>query len=197
MKNIFIVLIPIFFISCNSTSDKKKQESSKSEMSETINNTSEKLNETTPYDESIMLIGKADRNGLLKTEFSEWFNPGYKDYKPNSETLKELKPIMNDVNITLFMGTWCEDSHRDVPHLYKILDAINFDESKLIVYAVSEEKTTPQNYEKGLNIIQVPTIIFYRNGKELGRIVEYSISTVEEDMLTILSGKKYKNPYSE
>ncbi len=157
----------------------------------------EKLNETAPYEESIMLIGKADRKGLEMKEFSDWFDPGYKDYTPNKEVIEKLKPLIKDVDITLFMGTWCEDSHRDVPHLYKILDELNYDESKMIVYAVSEEKTTPEGYEDGKNIIQVPTIIFYKNGKELGRIVEYSIYTVEQDMQDILSGKDYKNPYSE
>ena len=170
----------------------KEKNNQESEM-----HTSEKLNETTPYEESIMLIGKADRRGLEMKEFSDWFNPGYRDYTPISETMEKLKPLLKNVEITMFMGTWCEDSHRDVPHLYKILDDLNFEESKLLVYAVSEEKTTPEGYEDGKNIIQVPTIIFYKDGKEQGRIVEYSIYTLEEDMLAILSGANYKNPYSE
>lgn len=198
MKNILFIFAAIIMVGCNSTSKKQKSDKIAEDISQDSKSVNpEKLNKTAPYEESIMLIGKADRKGLEMKEFSDWFDPGYKDYTPNKEVIEKLKPLIKDVDITLFMGTWCEDSHRDVPHLYKILDELNYDESKMIVYAVSEEKTTPQGYEDGKNIIQVPTIIFYKNGKELGRIVEYSIYTVEQDMQDILSGKDYKNPYSE
>ena len=198
MKNILFLLATIVIVGCNSSKEKQNSNKPTEENNqESVMDNSVKLNETAPYEESVMLIGKADRNGLQRSEFSDWFGPGYKDYVPNQEVIEKLKPLVKNVEITLFMGTWCEDSHRDVPHLYKILDKLNFDESKLLVYAVSEEKITPEGYEKGKNIIQVPTIIFYKNEKELGRIVEYSIYTVEQDMLDILSGKDYKNPYSE
>lgn len=198
MKKILLLLLVTIGFSCNSS----KEKSSLNEISEAISSESENiqmlnLNDTVPYEESVMLLGKADRKGLQMKEFSDWFVPGYNDYTPNPEIIEKLNPLIEDVKITLFMGTWCEDSHRDVPHLYKILDELNFDESKLTVYAVSEEKTTPEGYENGKNIIQVPTIILYKNGKEINRIVEYSIYTLERDMLDILRGKPYKNPYSE
>ena len=93
------------------------------------------------------------------------------------------------------MGSWCEDSHRDVPQLYKILDEAKFDESKLKVISVDEDKLTPEGFEKDMDIQNVPTIILYKNNKELGRIVEYPIQTLEKDMLSILSGKEYKHAY--
>ena len=198
MKRILIIFTVTAMIGCNSSKEKNEsKQASTNEISESEQIHSEDLNQTVPYEESVMLLGKADRTGLKMEAFQEWFNPGYEDYKPNPEVMEKLKPLLNDVEITLFMGTWCEDSHRDVPHLYKILDESDFDESKLHVYATSEEKTTPEGYEDGKNIMQVPTIIFYKNGKEMNRIVEYSIYTVEQDMLDILSGKDYKNPYSE
>ncbi len=198
MKNSALLLATIAIVGCNSS--KEKQETGiQSERNILVpkNDPSEKLNDTVPYEESIMLLGKADRSGLQMNAFNDWFRPGYDDYTPNTKAIEKLRPLIKDIKITLFMGTWCEDSHRDVPHLYKILDELNFDESHLQVYAVSEEKDTPQKYEDGKNIVQVPTIIFKKNGKELGRIVEYSIYTVEQDMLDILSGKDYKNPYSD
>ena len=38
------------------------------------------------------------------------------------------------------MGTWCEDSEREVPAIFKLLDAVNFDQNKIDIYAMSEEK---------------------------------------------------------
>ena len=160
-------------------------------------NNKEKINDTVPYEDSVTLLGKANRKGFQMDAFKDWFNAGYEGYSVDSETLEKLKPLLNDVNITLFMGTWCEDSQRETPHFYKILDEANFDESKLTLITVSDEKTTPQGFEDGKNITNVPTLIFYKNDKELGRIVEYPIESLEKDMLAILSGKEYKHAYAE
>ena len=153
------------------------------------------MNKTVQNDGSEMLLGETNRAGLQMDAFKEWFNPGYSEYNVDSETLASLKPLLKDINITVFMGSWCEDSHRDVPQLYKILDEAKFDESKLKVISVDEDKLTPEGFEKDMDIQNVPTIILYKNNKELGRIVEYPIQTLEKDMLSILSGKEYKHAY--
>jgi hypothetical protein len=40
-------------------------------------------------------------------------------------------------------------------------------------------------------------LIFAKNGKEMNRIVEFPIQTLELDMLEILKGNDYKNAYAE
>jgi hypothetical protein len=60
---------------------------------------------------------------------------------------------------------------------------------------MTREKNTPQNYEEGLGITNVPTFIFYKDGKELNRIVEFPIEDLESDMLKILQGEPYKHAY--
>ncbi|MDN3724549.1 thioredoxin family protein [Aequorivita sp. SDUM287046] len=196
MKKILVILSATLLVACNSSKEKNKVDKnpSKEMISE---NTKEKMNDTVPYENSVMLLGKANRKGLEMDAFKDWFNPGYSDYKMDSETLEQLKPLLKDVAITIFMGTWCEDSQRETPHFYKILDEANFDESKLTLITVSEEKTTPQGFEDEKNITNVPTFIFYKNEKELGRIVEYPIVSLEKDMLAILSGQEYKHAYAE
>ena len=39
--------------------------------------------------------------------------------------------------------------------------------------------------------------IFFKDNKELNRIVEFPIQTLEQDMLEILKGNPYKNAYAE
>ena len=196
MKKLIIILSATLLVACNSSKEKNKVEKNTSPEMISENNR-EQINDTVPYEESVMLLGKANRKGLQMEAFMGWLNPGYADYKVDSETLEQLKPLLKDVNITIFMGTWCEDSQRETPHFYKILDEANFSESKLTLITVSDEKTTPQGFENGKNITNVPTLIFYNNEKELGRIVEYPIESLEKDMLAILSGKEYKHAYAE
>ncbi|WP_026450563.1 thioredoxin family protein [Aequorivita capsosiphonis] len=199
MNKILLIIATITMVACNSSKEKNKAEMNNPEITtaDSENPKAKEMNNTIPYEESVMLIGKSNRQGLQMDPFKDWFNLSYEGYKADPETLEILKPLLKDVSITVFMGTWCEDSQRDVPHLYKILDDADFDESKLTLINVSEDKTMPQDLIKEHDIFNVPTIIFYKNEKELGRIVEYPIETLEKDMLAILSGKDYKHAYAE
>ncbi len=143
------------------------------------------------------LVGKKERSDLEATLFNSWFDKNYGEYSLDTETMEKLKPLMKDVEITVFMGTWCGDSKRETPHFYKIMDAIDFDESKLTLITMTRDKDTPEGYENGLNITNVPTFVFYNDGKEIDRIVEYPITSLEKDMLAILSGGEYKHAYAE
>jgi len=49
--------------------------------------------------------------------------------------------------------------------------------------------------EKDLNITNIPTFIFYKNGKEMHRIVESPMESLEKDMLKIITGQPYKHAY--
>jgi thiol-disulfide isomerase/thioredoxin len=99
----------------------------------------------------------------------------------------------------VFLGTWCGDSKREVPRFYKVLDAAKFHENQLQVIAVNKTeesyKQSPNHEEKGLNIHRVPTFIFYKNGKEVNRIVESPVETFERDIHEIIIEKKYTPNY--
>ncbi|MEE3035030.1 MAG: thioredoxin family protein [Bacteroidota bacterium] len=146
-------------------------------------------------DGKVILLGKINRANLEQSEHVEWFKKEYDYYKLSDQWVESVKNLFGDISLKLFMGTWCEDSEREVPAMFKILDAVNFDENKIEIYAMSEEKTTPENFENGLNIIKVPTLIFYKNGEELNRFVEFPIVSLEEDIRKILSGEEYRDAY--
>ena len=156
------------------------------------------LNEIIPNEEyDTIMLGRINRNGLQQEPFSEWFTSTYDIQPVDSAMVTKIEPLLQDVSITVFMGTWCSDSQREIPHLYKILDAADFDYDKLTVYAVDDMKTTPSNIEEEHNIAYVPTIIFSKNGEEMDRFVEYAQNTLEEDIYAILNGAEYKDPYEE
>lgn len=151
----------------------------------------------TEYIQTEILIGKINRQELTEGDFGKWFEPRYDAYEVNEKAIKELSSMLKDVDITIFMGTWCGDSKRETPNAYKIFDAANVSDDQINLIAVDYNKTTPKGLENGLDIQRVPTIIFEKDGKELGRIVEYPIESLENDMLKILKGEDYKHAYAE
>lgn len=134
-----------------------------------------------------VLIGECNRKGLESDVFSEYFNSGYEAYKPDQEIIKKLKDLKKGVEVTIVMGSWCGDSQEQVPKFYKILDEIGMKDSKVNLIAVNRKKTAGDKDISNLNIERVPTFIFYRKGREIGRIVESPSSSLEKDMLLILT----------
>ena len=55
------------------------------------------------------------------------------------------------------------------------------------MYGVDRAKTTRNGDEKKYGITLVPTIILFKDGKEVGRITETVKKSIEEDLATIIS----------
>ncbi|MEM6515905.1 MAG: thioredoxin family protein [Bacteroidota bacterium] len=143
-----------------------------------------------------LLLGKIDKSGLNLDNYKAWFTENYGNYQPDETTIKSLKGKLDDYSITIFMGTWCGDSKREVPRFYKIIEAIEFPQTNLNMIAVSNDysmyKQSPQHEEKGLNIHRVPTFIFYKDGQEVNRIVEHPVQSLEKDIQKIVSNNDYE-----
>ncbi|WP_460219840.1 hypothetical protein [Psychroserpens sp. MEBiC05023] len=149
--------------------------------------------------ETPFLLGTINKDGLTTKNYNSWFSKNKDDYTLDTSTVAAISDKLKEYQITLFMGTWCGDSKKEVPRLYKILEACNFPEDQLKVIALSRKpnmyKQSPNHEEAGLNIHRVPTIIFHKNRKEVNRIVEHPVETLEKDILNIISKNDYKSNY--
>ena len=140
-----------------------------------------------PKLEREVLVDYCDRKGLEDdAEFSELFSIMYEAHEISKEAIDKLKSKTKDIEIVLVLGTWCHDSQMQVPAFYKVLDAVGFDEKKVKVIAVNRSKKTIDVNIDDLDIKYVPTFIFYKDGKELGRIIESPEDTLEADFLRII-----------
>ena len=153
---------------------------------------STKMNqETINLEDEQILVGKVNWQGLTQQPYDEWFTPTYLTYRVDSTTLVSLGSKIDDIEIIMFLGTWCSDSQVEVPQFYKILDHIGYDLSRMTVVALerleSRELVSPQHEEADYEIGFVPTFIFKRAGKEIGRITEYPEKTLEKDMVKIIT----------
>lgn len=141
------------------------------------------------------LVGIANKASFDQAPYKNWFKTNHDNYAPDRAVVTNLRKHFKGVKIKGFMGTWCGDSKRETPRFYKILEMADFDTKNLELITVNRGKKTPDNLQEGLNIIKVPTFIFYKDGKEIGRYVEFARESLEKDMLKIVSGKPYKHSY--
>jgi len=198
MKTISLFLIALLsLISCKSQ-EKNHEKTTLSKTSTSIKTETKTISEvkTSPQDETYTgVITKKDlTTGVLK----DWFMPGYNAFDPDQEILDKIDENIDDLSIKVFMGTWCSDSRREIPKLYKLLDQIDYDQSQLEVITTDLDKNTAQGYENNYSINYVPTIIFIdKNGKEVNRFVEFPQESLEEDILKIVTDQSYKNSYAE
>ncbi|MGB0788633.1 MAG: thioredoxin [Marinirhabdus sp.] len=201
MQKIVLILSIIAYGACNGPNKKTLPMEAPTPTPDTKawDTVSTQVNTIVPYEDedTVILLGRATRAGFEQPPFNDWFDENYNGSSVDPSKIAALRPLFNNVKIKIFMGTWCEDSRREIPRLYKILDTIGFDRNNFETIAISPDKTTPEGYEKGVDIEYVPTIIFYKNEKEIGRYVEYARKTLEDDMVSILSGKPYKHSYED
>ena len=141
------------------------------------------------------LVGQINKSSLLQLPHRAWFERNYTTYFPDLATIKKLKTTLNGIQVKAFMGTWCHDSQREVPRFYKVLESSDFDLANLELVSLNLEKKTSDGLEEGLNIQRTPTFIFFKNGVEIGRIVETPRVSLESDLLKIVLGKNYKHSY--
>lgn len=108
------------------------------------------------------------------------------EYRPDSRQAQALAANLKHYQLVVFLGTWCEDSHRMIPQLYRVLNDVSYPMDQLKIYALDRAKTGRNGEEKKYNITNVPTIIVLEHDKEKGRITETVQQSVEGDLVKII-----------
>ncbi len=140
-----------------------------------------------------MLLGEISKSDLQKVPYAAWYNESDQGYQVDAAAITELDKLLNGVEIKIVMGTWCHDSKREVPRFYKILSAAGINEDSTTMIALDRKKRAPNSEIDGMGITNTPTFIFYKDGKELNRIVEKPAVSLEKDITTILKGSEYRH----
>lgn len=111
---------------------------------------------------------------------------------PDAAAAQALAGVEPGAEVTVFLGTWCGDSRREVPRLWKALDAAGGSVPFQIRYiAVDRQKKEPAADVTASGIRFVPTFLVSRGGQEVGRIVEQAPHSVENDLLALLTGQAH------
>lgn len=109
---------------------------------------------------------------------------------PDRGAAFELAEVGSGATLTVYLGTWCSDSKRELARFWRALDETGGLVPFEIEYvAVDRREKRPPELERDLDLRYVPTFIVRRDGEEVGRMVEESPGGIEHDLVALLSGQ--------
>ncbi len=140
-------------------------------------------------DQTTWILGYFNPERLTHYPYSTFYTTGFDEYMPKSDAINKLMDLSREnLKIKVVMGTWCPDSRREVPRFMKVLDTWQFPLSDVTFIGVDNAKLSPVGEYTSLDIVRVPTFIIYKNNIEAGRIIENPSTSLEQDMVNILTG---------
>jgi thiol-disulfide isomerase/thioredoxin len=110
---------------------------------------------------------------LLGDTSFRWYQDNLKGYSPNAGALAGMKKYADSIQLLAFMGTWCDDSQFIIPKLFMLIDSTGFSMDRITLIGVDRKKRTMGHLAEAFAIVKVPTLIVMKNGKEIGRVLEY------------------------
>ena len=114
-----------------------------------------------------LLIGDLTKDELFLKD-----NNFYKNYL-STEPYEFNETIdLEGISVRVLFGTWCHDSQREIPKLLRMLKDINLKPEKISLIGLDYDKNEPLNRGEMLGVKRTPTIIFYKDEIEIGRIEE-------------------------
>jgi thiol-disulfide isomerase/thioredoxin len=139
-----------------------------------------------------MLVGSIQKENLsADPAFNAWYGESQRIYPtPNAGLVKALKENAHKIYLVIFGATWCEDSHFILPKLFKIQEAAGFPENRIVLYALDHNKKMTSPITEAFGVDHTPTVIVMRDGKELGRLIEYGKTGQWEEELTAIINTK-------
>jgi len=129
---------------------------------------------TDPKNSQVLIFqGLVEKTALQQEKSFDWFAQNQKEYTPDSNLVNTLKINKGKVSFLIFGGTWCDDTQFILPKFYKAQQLAGFSDTSIVFFGVDRDKKSIGNLSQLFNIKNVPTIIVMKEGKEVGRVVEY------------------------
>ena len=136
--------------------------------------------------------------GVVSREEVEAHEPGWVaaeiEAQPDAGAARALLDVEPGAEVTVYLGTWCSDSRRELARLWRAFDDTGIGLAVeppfgLEYVAVDRAKEQPADRLAGVGLEYVPTFVVRRGGEEVGRVVEISPNGIEHDLLALLSGE--------
>ncbi len=104
----------------------------------------------------------------------------YETYRPDLALVEKIHEALPDARVVTVSAYWCGDCIWNVPKMARIAEHLPSWEFE--IYTQEDERA------QALDVFAIPTFVVYRDGKEVGRIVENPKSaSLEKDLWELVS----------
>lgn len=107
------------------------------------------------------------------------------EFAPDAGVLAKLAASPG-AEVKVFFGTWCSYCKHWLPPFMKTMAEAG-DKFSAEYYGVSEDMSEPADELSRYDISTTPTFVVFQDGKEIGRIEEEPLESMEADLLHILT----------
>jgi len=114
------------------------------------------------------------------------YRKGMDEYTPDGASVSAIKGVRQKVSVEVWFGSWCPHCRAVVPRFLKVVEAAGNTNLNVVYHGVPREFGT---YTPAMarDVKGLPTFIFMKDGKELGRIRgEPATGTLEAEVANIL-----------
>ena len=120
----------------------------------------------------------------------QWYAPNQQYFQPDTAIINAFAKVKAaNIQFIIFGGTWCEDTQFILPRFFKIQEMSGVPDNNITLFGVNRSKVSLGHIAEALGVINVPTIIVLKDGKELGRVVEYGkTGKWDKDLADIING---------
>jgi len=143
------------------------------------------------------LWGVVTADQFKEEPYADWYQKSQDKY--TSTLSKNDGKNLKNIKVKAFLGTWCGDTKNLLPKFVKAWTTMGLREDQIEFIALHNRdekyKQGPNKETDDYNIHKVPTFVFEKEGKEIGRIVEQTVFDLDTDIKLIAEGKPYKNRY--
>jgi thiol-disulfide isomerase/thioredoxin len=138
-----------------------------------------------------IIKGFFEKSLLIADPAFSWYAANQKNFVPNADAVKAFSENKESIHILAFGGTWCDDTKSLLPKFFALTDAAGFPDNKITMIGVDRDKKTLHHLAEAFQVINVPTFIVLKNGKEIGRVVEYGrYGMVDKELGEIVNASK-------
>ena len=120
-----------------------------------------------------VLRGLINKYYIQNDSSFKWYQSNQVIYGPDTATLSALERAKDKAQYVVFGGTWCEDTQFILPRFFKLQEMAGVSDERITFFGVNRQKQALGNIAAAFGIVNVPTIIVMKEGKEIGRVVEY------------------------
>ncbi|RYZ30411.1 MAG: thioredoxin [Chitinophagaceae bacterium] len=140
-----------------------------------------------------ILKGFINKNELAADTAFSWYAQNAKSFTPNADVVKQYSAGKDNINLVVFGGTWCGDTQALLPKFFATTNAAGITDNHITLIGVDRSKKSLFNLTETFAITNVPTFIVMKDGKEVGRVVEYGkTGNPEKEVAEIIAGTAAK-----